>query len=372
VQQTLSILPALPATRFRRLRRGPAVVVILLTLLAMGIFGALAVAYHGPIAAIISAPGKGDLATYSQIVEDMRKGEPYYTAAHRALVAGHYGTRSVFNWRLPTLSWVWSALPSQVWAKALLLAAAAVAIGLTFVWFLTAVSGPAALLALLGVALNLMSCLPVGAELLADVVAGVLILISVAAYGLRWRAAGLIAGVAALSVKELAAPYVLICVFEAWRQRRYGELFVWAMALAGFACFFFWHYQMVQEHILPSDIAYHDGWLQFGGLQFVLATAGFNGLLLAAPLWITAILLPLCLLGLSAWDGPTGERVRLTVGAYLVLFLFVGKAFDVYWGAFFTPLMMLGLPFLPRALADLGAAVLGGNDPAPATVPESP
>jgi hypothetical protein len=217
---------------------------------------------------------------------------------------------------------------------------------------------------------NLASLLPDGAELLADVVASVVILLSVAAYGLKWRPAGFFAALIALSIKELAAPYVMVCVFEAWRGRRYGELASWAAGLILFACFFLWHYHMVQLHIAASDTAYKDGWLQFGGVPFVLATAGFNGILLAAPLWITAIVLPLCLLGLAAWDGDAGERVRLTVGAYLVLFLFVGKAFDVYWGAFYTPLMMIGLPFVPRALVDLGAALRWNGGAA--TAPTSP
>src|SRR5665213_3354268 len=102
----------MPVTRFRRYGRGPALVVVLVTVLAMGVLASMAVAYHGPIDAIVSTPGSGDLATYSQIIDRMRGGEPYYAAAHTELVAGHYGTHSVFNWRLPALSWAWSALLS--------------------------------------------------------------------------------------------------------------------------------------------------------------------------------------------------------------------------------------------------------------------
>jgi hypothetical protein len=366
-----SFLSQLPATRFSRIRRGPALVVVLATLLAMGVLASIAVSYHGPIDAIVSTPGNGDLATYSQIVDDMRRGEPYYQAAHKELVAGHYGTHSVFNWRLPTLSWAWSALPSSGWAKALLTGWAIVTVAVVFFWFSGAEGLAVALFVLPATLFNLASLARGGAELLADVVAGVFILLSVAAYGLRWRPAGFLAAAIALSIKELSALYVLVCVFEAWRHRRFGELVAWAAGLAFFACYFLWHYHMVQLHIAPTDTAYKDGWLQFGGVPFVLATAGFNGVLLGAPLWITAILLPLCILGLAAWDGETGDRVRFTVGAYLVLYLFVGKGFDVYWGAFYTPLMMLGLPFVPRAIADLVDA-LRHNGPPEATAPAFP
>ncbi|HVZ15103.1 MAG TPA: hypothetical protein VG894_11635, partial [Bauldia sp.] len=99
------------------------------------------------------------------------------------------------------------------------------------------------------------------------------------------------------------------------------------------------------------------GWLQFGGLPFVLRTAAFNGLLAFAPEWVSAILLPLAAIGLIAWPGGEGRRVAATVTAYLVLFLFVGKAFDDYWGALYTPLLMLGLGFAPAAIRDLLATL---------------
>ena len=60
-------------------------------ILAMGVLASMAVTYKGPIDAIVSTPGSGDLATYSQIIDRMRAGEPYYDAAHKELVAGHYG-----------------------------------------------------------------------------------------------------------------------------------------------------------------------------------------------------------------------------------------------------------------------------------------
>jgi hypothetical protein len=350
-------LSELPETRFRRYRRAPALVIVVAALLVMGVLASMAVSYHGPIDAIISTPGKGDLATYSQIVDRMRHGEDYYAAAHEELVAGHYGTHSVFNWRLPTLSWAWSALPSNGWAKAALIVIAGTAVAVTFLWFSSSAGTVAACIVVPALVFNLSSSLPDGAELLADVVAGVFILLSVAAYGLRWRPAGFFAAVIALSVKELAAPYVLVCLFEAGRHRRYGELAAWAGALALFGGYFLWHYAMVHAHIAATDTAYKDSWFHFGSVPFVLATAGFNGILLSRPLWPTALLLPLCLLGLAAWDGQDGNRARLTVAAYLILYLFVGKAFDVYWGALYTPLMMLGLPFVPSAIVDLVRAL---------------
>ena len=103
------------------------------------------------------------------------------------------------------------------------------------------------------------------------------------------------------------------------------------------------------------------------GPRFVLDTAAFNGVFITAPLWVTAILLPLALFGLLAWRGEGSARATLTVAVYLALFLFVGKRFDYYWGALYTPLLMLGLPFLPGAVRDLAGALFR-RSPAPVSI----
>ncbi len=133
--------------------------------------------------------------------------------------------------------------------------------------------------------------------------------LSASSYGVRLPVLGFATALAALFVRELAAPYVLVCIFMARRERRPGELWAWLAGLAAFAAYFVWHYTMVQAQLTPADAAYPDGWVQFGGLRFVLSTAAFNGIVVALPLWVTAILLPLCLLGLAARRGSEPLRV---------------------------------------------------------------
>jgi hypothetical protein len=156
---------------------------------------------------------------------------------------------------------------------------------------------------------------------------------------------------AALFVRELAAPYVLVCIYFAWREKRRAELWAWALGLAVFAAYFAAHYALVQAQLTDADVAYKEDWLRFGGLSFILSAARFNGIFIALPLWVTALMLPLCLLGLAAWHGPV--RIGITVALYLAVFAVVGKTFNDYWGAMFTPLMMVGLAFVPAALRDL-------------------
>lgn len=352
-----ALLAALPATRFRALT--PRLAGAVLTLVLFATLALLAAsAGHRPSAPALS-PATGDMATYARIVGRMHAGQGYYAAAHAELTSGGFGTRSVFNWRLPTLAWLTSRLPSLAVAS-FLLGLGALAALLAAARMVAASAGRAtAYGALAALIASLIACVIPAAVLFSEVVAGVLILASASAYGLKRPAAGFVLALAALFIRELAAPYVVVCGLLALHERRLAEAGAWLAGLAAFAVYFFWHSGMVHAELAAGGLAYPEGWLQFGGLGFILATAQFNGALLAAPLWLTALLLPLSLLGLFAWRGPAGARVALAVAFYLLLFTAVGKPFNTYWGALYTPLMMLGLAFAPAALADLITAARG-------------
>lgn len=287
----------------------------------------------------VPAP-EGDLVSYQRIIERMRGGADYYTAAHQVLVADGYGTRSVFNWRMPAWPMLLAALPAG-WGQGML--AALALCGVLMVYRMMREDGGvvAALLATVAVAGSLGGIAAPSSVVFAEVAAGTLILVSVAAYGNGWRVVGLVAGLLALFLRELAAPYVVICLLLALREKRWGELWIWAVGLVAYAAYFGWHWWMVSQQLGPMDKAYGEGWLQFGGLGFILATAGFNGLWSLGPLWLAAVFLPLGLLGLWAW--PKGTLALAAVVAFVVLFAAVGKPFNYYWGALYTPALMLGV-----------------------------
>ena len=282
---------------------------------------------------------EGDLVSYQRIVERMRGGEGYYAAAHEVLVADGYGTRSVFNWRTPAWPMLLAALPAGLGQG--LLGALAL-LGLLMVYRLVRQEGGLlpAVLALLAVGGSLAGIAVPSSVVFSEVAAGTLLLLSVAAYGNGWRWAGLIAALAALFLRELAAPFVVVAMVLAVRERRWSEVAAWAAGLMAYALYFGWHWWMVGQQLGPMDRAYAEGWLQFGGLKFVLSTVGFNGLWSLAPEWLPAVLLPLALLGLWAWRG--GVLALAGVVVYVVLFAAVGKPFNYYWGALYTPLLMLG------------------------------
>jgi hypothetical protein len=82
-----------------------------------------------------------------------------------------------------------------------------------------------------------------------------------------------------------------------------------------------------------------------------------NAYLFNAPLWFSAIYLPLALLGLAGWPGRTGARLALTAGAYVAAFAVVGLPFNDYWGLMHTPILAFGFAAAPDALRDLYTAI---------------
>lgn len=307
----------------------------------------------------VVAADQGDMALYAGIVEQMRGGDGYYVAAHEQLLGSGYGTQSVFNWRLPTLFWFIALFPSIGLAQIVVMVLAVgtgVAAGCLLHrqggWVL---AGPGALWLML----SLTGAFTPDAILLSELPAGLLILLSASLYGLGQRRWGMGFAVLALLLRELSGIYVLVCIYLAWREKRRGELLAWGAVLAGYGLYFIWHYAQVQAQILPTDPAYPDGWVQFGGLGFILATSAFNGYFALLPAWCHAVLLPLALLGILAMPGD--GHARLMVGAAIVVFAVIGKPFNAYWGALYTPLLAIGLAYAPFAVRDLCHAIWQGR-----------
>lgn len=115
--------------------------------------------------------------------------------------------------------------------------------------------------------LNLVSCFAGDPVLFSEITCGVLILLSSSAYGLDHRGPGFAAAVAALLVRELAAPYVLLCLGLAWRENRRREMVAWVAVFLVYALFIWWHAGMVTALLDARDRAYPSHWLQWGGCR---------------------------------------------------------------------------------------------------------
>jgi hypothetical protein len=263
--------------------------------------------------------------------------------------------KSMFNWRAPIYAWLLGGLPAPIWGQILVSLLAVCALLLAYTLLLQngdrfrAVVGT---FLLLGVFLW---CIDGDAFFAQELWAGILVVISVCAFGLaRWRL-GTTAGLAALFMRELVLPYALLSLVLAWHAGRRREVLVWVLGLLFYGLFMTGHGTEVARHVTATDRA-PDSWLQLGGPGFVLATCRMNAYLFPLPMWVSAFYLPLAILGFAGWRGEQRVRLAGTVGCYVAAFCIVGQPFNNYWGLLYAGLLPFGFVRAPAALRDLTRA----------------
>jgi len=342
-------------TRYADLSSRQAHAVVGVCLLAM--CACLTASFVGEHRAGILQQGGRDLQAYRNIITRVHAGEDYYSAAGEELRSNGYPTGSLFNWRPPAYAWLLGSLPNPTWGQVLLCGLALITLLLAYnvmqrdgkAW-----RAVAAVLLLLGV---FEWCVDGDAFLSQELWAGVLIGFSVCAYALGYWPLGVGGGLAALFLRELSIPYCVIAAVFAWREQRRKEIVLWLVGFSLYAVFLAYHAAQVSKQITPAD-RLPTGWVQFGGLFFILRTCRMNAFLFSMPGWVSALYLSLALLGLIGWRGKVAGRVTLTVAAYLAAFAIVGLPFNDYWGLLYAPLLPFGLVWAPAAIHDLSRAIL--------------
>jgi len=345
-------------TGYARLTRTQARAVLAVLVAAAGFCVAVTLSPLGRGCVGQQRPGQGDVALYRAEVDRIHAGEGYYQSASAELHERGYPTRSVFNWRTPLPMWLIGQLPAAEWGKVALGGLALALILAAFAALSREQSGNlrrpvACILLLTG---PLLPCILGDIFVMPVLWAGVLMGLSICAYGVNRPGLGVAAGLAALFCRELALPYCLLAVALACWNKRRGELLAWAVGLAAWLAFYGLHCMQVAELIQPGDRAHRGSWLQFGGAGFVIATAQMNAYLLLLPQWVTALYLVAALFGLAGWHTPLGLRVGLTACLFAVAFAVVGHEFNQYWGALVSPLWCFGVVRFPASLDDLWQA----------------
>ena len=307
-----------------------------LTLLALGAIGLAGLRSPAPTAGPAATKSdKSDVTTYQAVVAGLRAGEPYYEVLGFELRRLGYPTRDAFNWRTPLLLRAVSAVPDAVGRGALLAflvvlscaTLAAVRQPFTVVW--TAAAQQLAVLAVSVVAPDTVSVVA------GEAWAGVLVGVSVCAYALRRTTFAVALGLLALFVRELAAPYCVVCTIIAASNRRWRELAAWIGGACVYAVYYGWHLTQVWAHRLPTDLAHSSSWLEFGGLRSLQATIHWMGWWLVFPAPLTTLALVLIVGGIANARAPL--HVRAASATYAVFFLVAGKPFNDYWGMIAGP-----------------------------------
>ncbi|MGB6041933.1 MAG: hypothetical protein WBF93_02140 [Pirellulales bacterium] len=297
--------------------------------------------------------GANDIALYQAEVDRIRAGETYYAATAAELVPRGYPTRSVFNWRTPLPMWLIGILPDPVFGKALLGGLAIATMLLAFEWTAREGGRLHSALCIVLMAGGFLPCFLSNLYVMPVLWAGTLIALSVCALGIGRNKLGIACGIAAVFVRDLAGPYCVLGMCVAVWQRRWKEAGLWFAGLAAYGLFFLWHCAQVDAWRLPEATSHAQGWLQFGGLPFLLSTVQMNSFLLILPQWVTAIYFPLALLGFASWATPAGRYATLTALTFVMLFAMVGLEINQYWGALTAPLLCLGAARSPIAILEL-------------------
>lgn len=296
-----------------------------------------------------------DMQLYHDLADRVAAGENYYAAATDLHRTHAFPTQPFLTVRLPTLDWLevslgWSSLKWLLigllmlsvvaWYRQLDKAQPAERLGL-------------ALLLLAGGAMVTQPLLVAQHELWA----GILLTIAMALRGTRHWPLALLAGAAALAIRELALPFALLALAFALLERRKSEALGWAGLIAAFAVALAFHAAAVAAHVLPGDLA-SQGWSGLRGPQAVLQDLVDVSLLNALP---GPLAYPVALLALFGWAGAPVEKARFALlwfaGFALVLALFA-RTQNFYWAIVLLPAWLAGLAFLPRALGDLSHAML--------------
>lgn len=299
------------------------------------------------------AKAKGDLALYARVADRMAEGESYYDAAMDEQRASNYPTRPFVAVRQPTLAWLQTLIgvAGVRYAMFGLVLACLLAANHRLAG-LAAVSAPERIGAVMLLVLGGAAVLVPKAGLIHELWAGLALTLALLLYRPeRWWPA-LLAAAAAIAVRELAVPFVLLWLVFALAGKRWGEAAGVAALLALFAAGMTAHYLAVEAGRLASDPA-SQGWDAMIGYGLpLMALSRLTGLML---LPITAAA-PLALLPLVGWLG-IGGRLGLfallwSAGTFTMIALFA-RPDNFYWAQLALPAYGVGLAFAPRALFEL-------------------
>lgn len=304
-----------------------------------------------PATAPASARAKGDMALYSRVAARVAAGEGYYAAALAEHRASGYPTRPFVTIRLPTLAWAQAAVGADG-VRWLALALAGGAIAALFRRLPLPVSIEERIIAAALLAAGGGAALSPLAGYDHDFIAGVLLSFALLAYRPdRWWPA-LLAAAAALAVRELAAPFVVLWLAVALAARRRAEALALAAVLALFLVGLAAHASAVDALRLPGDLA-SQGWGALAGYGVPLAgLRELTGLRHLPPL-IAAPLAVLPLIGWAGLGGRTGLFALLWFTGLATGMALFARPANYYWAELALPAYAIGLAFAPRAIMEL-------------------
>jgi len=298
-----------------------------------------------------------DLRLYRLIYQRLARGDDYYVAATEEQRANNYPVAPGLTVRLPTLAMVSVALGPvglvalQVMLFVAMMLANARRLGLE-------PGGedrrPMALALLMA---GIASGLSARYNMVHEIWAAQLIALS---FGLhrpdegRWGGAW-IAAAAALAVRELVLPFVMLMAAWALWHRRWREGAAWIALIALFGAALMVHLHLAEAQIRPGDPV-SPSWFVLKGIAGLMYKVNNSTFLSLVPVPVAGIFVVLSLFGWTGWRTPMGNFGALLTLGYAFAFSIAGRDNNFYWGILITPLLFMGAAFLPIALPSLWRA----------------
>ncbi len=347
-------------TRLAFIGRKPAIAILLGLLLWIALGVSLG---DDPSTRPPTPAGRGDVDLYRAIDIRMLHGEGYYQAAATEHRARGYPLRPFVTVRMPTLAWVSTLTGSLSRAAMLEMLLATVSVGMTIFRLRILIRSDglwaaASLLIVTTVSILSQSELALWHELWA----GLLIALALACWSERRWWPSVILGLAAVLFRELALPFLVAMAGCAFLERRPREALAWSAAVIVVFIALAAHATAVHAMLHAGDRA-SPGWSRLGGWRFDIAVVRGSSLLAILPSTVTAVLLPIALLGWASWPSRYAARYALALLGWLGAFLLIGRPENFYWGLLMAPLMPIGLVVALPALRDLFQSAWEGARP---------
>lgn len=326
---------------------------LLATLLALGTPGPPPVS-GDPVQ---RADDQTDVVLYATIVGNIRHGGSYYPVTAEALRSGNYPLRPFVVFRLPTLAMVQATLPETAILAMLYALAAATALA----WYAriapTFTRRPPRIVAMALLAAGMMAFVQPDLIYFHEIWAGLFIALSIALRrGDRWLPA-VAFGLAAVLVRETAAPYLALMACFAFLEGGRREALAWLAAILVLALALAAHAHAVAQVVRPLDPA-SQGWAGMLGFGFFVKTMAISTALSLVPLWLAAPLVGLALFGWAAWADDLGIRMLALLAGYAAILSIVARSDTFYWGLLVAPALLLGLAFAVDGVRDLVSRAL--------------
>lgn len=299
-----------------------------------------------------------DLALYAAIAQRVAAGESYYTAAVDEQRARNFPVRPGLTVRLPTLAHLTALLGEWgMLALALLLLA-----GTLVVWHYRLRDEPGGPGQLRYILLLVMLGSTIGLKpqylVVHEVWAGLLVALSLGLHRPGKWGWALLAAAAALAIRELALPFVMLMGALAFLRGKRVESMAWGVLALVFIGALLLHISHVSQFTNASDPT-SPSWLALRGLTGWTSNIVLSSPLYLLPHWLAAPLALVPLIGWAGWRSEFGLTGFLLCLGYGIMFMIAGRDNNFYWALVVMPVWFVGLAHTPRAIASLWNSARG-------------